>query len=120
MNWYSAPRDLVYPIRCYLRPTMQSLFHLAYHVTDLEEARKFYRDVLGCAEGRSTDTWVDFNFFGHQLSLHLGQPFATDRTGHVGEHRVMMPHFGAVLPLEDWLVSLLHRHARQRGLGLMN
>ena len=82
---------------------MRSLFHLAIHVTDLDEARAFYGGVLGCPEGRSAPTWVDFDFFGHQLSLHLGQPFATDRTGHVGEHRVMMPHFGAVLPLEDWL-----------------
>ena len=56
---------------------MQSVFHLAYHVTDLDEARAFYGGTLGCAEGRSTDTWVDFDFFGHQISLHLGQPFAT-------------------------------------------
>ena len=48
-----------------------SIFHLAYHVTDLDEARAFYGGLLGCEEGRSTDTWVDFDFFGHQLSLHL-------------------------------------------------
>ncbi|QIL80973.1 dioxygenase [Diaphorobacter sp. HDW4A] len=82
---------------------MQSLFHLAYHVTDLEEARKFYRDVLGCAEGRSTDTWVDFNFFGHQISLHLGEPFAVTNTGRVGAHMVPMPHLGLVLLKPDWL-----------------
>jgi extradiol dioxygenase family protein len=58
--------------------------------------------VLGCAEGRSTATWVDFDFFGHQLSLHLGEPFKTERTGHVGEHLVPMPHFGVVLALPDW------------------
>ena len=84
-------------------PIMQSLFHLAYHVTDLEEARKFYRDVLGCAEGRSTDTWVDFNFFGHQLSLHLGEPFPVTNTGRVGIHMVPMPHLGLVLLKPDWL-----------------
>jgi uncharacterized protein len=83
---------------------MQSLFHLAIHVKDLDEARRFYGGVLGCAEGRSTDTWVDFDFFGHQLSLHLGEPFQTTRTGRVGDHMVMMPHIGAVLRLDDWLV----------------
>lgn len=81
---------------------MQSLFHLAYHVTDLDAARRFYGGVLGCAEGRSTDTWVDFNFFGHQISLHLGEPFKTTNTGKVGEHMVPMPHLGLVLALPDW------------------
>lgn len=81
---------------------MKSLFHLAFNVTDLDEARRFYGGVLGCAEGRSTATWVDFDFFGHQLSLHLGAPFATECTGHVGEQLVPMPHFGVVLALPDW------------------
>ena len=81
---------------------MRSLFHLAFHVTDLDAARRFYGGVLGCQEGRSTDTWVDFDFFGHQISLHLGTPFASARTGHVGDHLVPMPHFGAVLELPDW------------------
>ncbi len=82
---------------------MKSLFHLAYHVTDLDEARKFYGGILGCTEGRSTDTWVDFDFFGHQISLHLGKPFETTNTGHVGDHLVPMPHMGVILPLADWL-----------------
>jgi len=77
-------------------------FHFAFHVTDLNEARRFYGDVLGGEEGRSTETWVDFGLFGHQLSLHLGQPFANEATGKVGEHLVPMPHFGFVLLLEDW------------------
>lgn len=81
---------------------MLTPFHLAYHVTDLEAARRFYGGVLGCREGRSTDSWVDFDFFGHQISLHLGEPFATARTGKVGDHRVMMPHLGVVLPLDAW------------------
>jgi extradiol dioxygenase family protein len=80
----------------------RSLFHLAFHVTDLDEARRFYGGVLGCAEGRSTDTWVDFDFFSHQISLHLGEPFKTTRTGRVGDHLVPMPHFGLVLLLPDW------------------
>jgi extradiol dioxygenase family protein len=79
-----------------------SFFHLAFHVRDLDAARRFYGSVLGCAEGRSTDTWVDFDLFGHQLSLHLGEPFATTLTGRVGDHWVPMPHFGLVLALPDW------------------
>lgn len=79
-----------------------TIFHLAYNVTDLTKARAFYGDLLGCAEGRSTETWVDFNFFGHQLSLHLGEPFATANTGHVGDHLVPMPHLGVILPKDDW------------------
>ena len=81
---------------------MPSLFHFAFNVTDLDTARRFYGDVLGCREGRSTATWVDFDFFGHQISLHLGQPFATANTGHVGEHLVPMPHFGLILELPEW------------------
>ena len=81
---------------------MRSLFHFAFNVTDLNEARRFYGDVLGCREGRSTDTWVDFDFFSHQISLHLGEPLQTAPTGHVGEHLVPMPHFGLILQRADW------------------
>ncbi len=81
---------------------MKSLFHFAFNVTDLELARQFYGGVLGCAEGRSTATWVDFDFFNHQISLHLGEPFKTERTGRVGDTLVPMPHFGLVLGLPDW------------------
>jgi extradiol dioxygenase family protein len=81
---------------------MKSIFHLAYNVTNLEESRTFYKDILGCIEGRSTDTWVDFNFFGHQISLHLGEPFKTQATGKVGEHMVLMPHLGIVLEFLEW------------------
>lgn len=81
---------------------MQSYFHFAFNVRDLEQARAFYCDLLGCTEGRSTDSWLDINFFGHQLSLHIGEPFATANTGKVGGHLVPMPHLGAILPLKDW------------------
>ena len=81
---------------------MHAVFHLAFHVTDLDQARAFYGGVLGCTEGRSTGTWVDFDFFGHQLSLHRGTPFTTTDTGRVGEHMVPMPHFGLVLAQPDW------------------
>ena len=79
-----------------------SIFHLAFNVTDLDQTRAFYGDLLGCKEGRSTHTWVDFDFFGHQLSCHLGTPMSVAAAGLVGEHKVPMPHFGAVLPYEDW------------------
>ncbi len=81
---------------------MKSLFHLAYNVNNLEETRSFYKYLLGCKEGRSTDTWVDFNFFGHQISLHLGEPFKVENTGKVGEHMVAMPHLGVILEMDDW------------------
>lgn len=79
-----------------------ALFHLAFNVTDLDATRAFYGELLGCAEGRSTETWVDFDFFGHQLSCHLGKPFDSAPTGKVGKCDVPMPHFGAVLPMADW------------------
>ncbi|SEQ99202.1 VOC family protein [Thalassovita taeanensis] len=81
---------------------MRSAFHLAYHVRDLDQARDFYSGLLGAHEGRSTETWVDFDFFGHQISLHLGEPFETTDTGKVGEHMVPMPHLGVVLEMPDW------------------
>jgi uncharacterized protein len=92
---------------------LKTVFHLAINVRDLEQARRFYGGVLGCIEGRSAPTWVDFNFFGHQLSLHLGQPMLTADTGIVGHQMVPMPHFGAVLELNDWHVLA----ARLEGLG---
>jgi hypothetical protein len=58
--------------------------------------------VLDCPEGRSTDTWVDFDVFSHQISLPLGEPFKTTRTGRVGDHLVPMPHFGLVMLLPQW------------------
>jgi hypothetical protein len=82
--------------------TPRSLFHFAFNVTDLDAARRFYGGVLGCTEGRSTNTWVDFDFFGHQISLHLGQPFPTANTGHVGDKLVPMPHFGLILEQPAW------------------
>jgi extradiol dioxygenase family protein len=76
-------------------------FHLAIRVRDLDEARKFYGELLGCDEGRSSNEWVDFNFFGHQLVCHLSDkyPGATQDTASnvVDGHGVPVPHFGAVL-----------------------
>ena len=77
-----------------------NVFHLAYTVSDLDSARSFYGDLLGCQEGRSTDTWVDFNFFGNQLSLHVGELVKRSKTtSKVDNISVPMPHFGCVL---DW------------------
>jgi extradiol dioxygenase family protein len=87
---------------------LKSIFHLAIHVTDLEAARTFYGQVLGCTEGRSTDSWIDFDFFGHQLSLHLGIPFSVSNTGKVENIDVPMPHFGAVLVMSEWK-AIAHR-----------
>lgn len=79
-----------------------SIFHFAFNVSDLDATRAFYSTLLGCSEGRSTDTWVDFDFFGHQLSCHLGPVMTVERTGRVGDHMVPMPHFGVVLEYDDW------------------
>ena len=77
-----------------------NVFHLAYTVSDLDSARRFYGELLGCQEGRSTDTWVDFNFFGNQLSLHVGELVKRSKTtSKVDNISVPMPHFGCVL---DW------------------
>ena len=77
-----------------------NVFHLAYTVTNLDSARRFYGELLGCQEGRSPDTWVDFNFFGNQLSLHLGEVVKRSKTASkVDDIFVPMPHFGCIL---DW------------------
>jgi extradiol dioxygenase family protein len=78
-------------------------FHLAVPVRNLNEARAFYGDVLGCAEGRSSTDWVDFNFFGHQLVAHVVDDSAVKRAYNpVDGHNVPVPHFGVVLSMADW------------------
>ena len=84
-------------------PAPLSPFHLAFPVHDLEAARGFYGDVLGCPEGRSSDEWIDFNFYGHQIVAHL----APSETGlaqrnAVDGHGVPVRHFGMVLPMAEW------------------
>ena len=96
---------------------MPSLFHLSFHVHDLDSTRRFYGHVLGCTEGRSAATWVDFNFFGHQLSMHLGAPFANADTGQVGAQHVPMPHFGVLLPLPEW--QALAQRLRERQVAFV-
>jgi len=81
---------------------MESKFHFAFNVTDLDKACEFYTNILSCQQGRRSASWVDYNFFGHQLSLHLGDPFPVANTGMVDNVAVPMPHFGAVLSMSDW------------------
>ena len=77
-------------------------FHLAFPVRDLSEARAFYGDLLGCAEGRSSDEWVDFDFFGHQLVAHTGGEAGARASNSVDGQDVPVPHFGGLLEMEDW------------------
>lgn len=78
-------------------------FHLAFPVDDLAEARRFYGEVMGCGEGRSSDEWIDFDFHGHQIVAHLAPGQAGDRaSNHVDGHGVPVPHFGLVLSMEQW------------------
>jgi extradiol dioxygenase family protein len=80
-------------------------FHVAVPVYDLEEARKFYREVLGCGEGRSDTNWTDFDLYGHQFVIHL-KPGPSEEVKHhfnpVDGHEVPIPHFGVVLEWDEW------------------
>ena len=82
---------------------MKNLFHLAFPVKNLDEAREFYGGVLECEEGRSSDRWIDFNLFGHQIVTHLAPEQAGIRAGNkVDADNVPVPHFGIVLPMDEW------------------
>ena len=82
---------------------MLTPFHLAVQVRDLDEARGFYGDLLGCPEGRSSDTWIDFNLFGHQFVCHLNPDMSPQRHHNaVDGHGVPVPHFGVVLEMAVW------------------
>ena len=80
-----------------------SLFHLAFPVHDLAAARRFYGELLGCPEGRSSEGWVDFDFYGHQLVAHLAPEEVGHRsTSEVDGEDVPVRHFGAILPRAQW------------------
>ncbi len=82
---------------------MDNPFHLAIQVHDLIQAREFYGSVLGCSEGRSAATWIDFNLYGHQLVCHLNRDMKLQtHSNAVDEHDVPVPHFGVVLNMDDW------------------
>jgi len=78
-------------------------FHLAIPVNDIAAAREFYGGPIGCEEGRSDTRWVDFDFYGHQLVVHLRDlPRPDEHVSPVDGHDVPIPHFGVVLSMEDW------------------
>ena len=77
-------------------------FHLAVPVKDLKETRSFYRDTMGFEEGRSSDRWVDFNFYGHQFVIHMVDSKEELEINPVDGKAVPVPHFGVVLNMEDW------------------
>lgn len=81
---------------------MNNLFHLAFPVNDLDKARDFYGGVLECEEGRSSECWIDFNLYGHQIVTHLAENAGVKATNHVDADNVPVPHFGIVLPMEEW------------------
>jgi uncharacterized protein len=92
-------------------------FHIAVQVRDIAEARRFYKDVLGCAEGRSDPHWVDFNLYGHQFVCHLNPTLGktgtlTSHFNPVDGHGVPVPHCGVVLRPAQWnvLADQLRRH----------
>ena len=93
----------------------QSPFHLAIPVWNLDRCRIFYRDVLGCEEGRHSDHWVDFNFFGHQLVIHF-KPKEENTSIHanpVDGKQVPVPHFGVILPWEEFEVFSEHLKSKK-------
>jgi len=82
-------------------------FHIAVPVRDLDEARAFYTNVLGCSEGRSAANWADFNLFGHQFVCHVNPDIGKDGTlklhrNEVDAHAVPVPHYGVVLEMDAW------------------
>ena len=79
-------------------------FHLAFPVDDLARARHFYGELLGCPEGRSSEEWIDFNLFGHQIVAHLAPPRQPEQEHHnaVDGKHVPVPHFGVVLTMDRW------------------
>lgn len=82
---------------------LKNLFHLAFPVDDLDAAREFYGGVLDCAEGRSSDRWIDFDLFGHQIVTHLSDKGAGVKSSNsVDSDNVPVPHFGVVLPMDEW------------------
>lgn len=82
---------------------MTSPFHLAFPIKDIESTREFYGSLLGCEIGRSTDKWIDFNFFGNQLSAHVKpEELAAANTNDVDGKKVPVRHFGALLEWDQW------------------
>lgn len=83
-------------------------FHLAFAVDDLEATRSFYVDVLGCRPGRSSDRWLDLNFFGFQITAHLAPQRPAAAHTEVDDHDIPVPHFGLIMDWEDWHRAVDH------------
>jgi uncharacterized protein len=81
---------------------MAIAFHLAFPVRDLASTRRFYGELLGCREGRSAERWIDFDFFGHQISAHVSEEAAAPATNAVDGDDVPVRHFGAILEWAEW------------------
>ncbi len=91
---------------------MNSKFHYAFKVKDIKSTVSFYHDILGCELGRQTDHWVDFNFFGHQLSAHVSKNIPPlDYCGKVDNIKVPIPHFGCILSVLDFNTTKEKLHA---------
>jgi uncharacterized protein len=94
-------------------------FHLAFPVHDLAAARGFYRDVLGCGEGRSSEHWIDFDLYGHQIVAHLDpamKPCPIHNS--VDGHAVPVPHFGIILNMVQWEALAQRLHAAGTVFGI--
>ena len=101
MNTSSTP--LATHVAPATNPAPMSPFHLAFPVHDLAAARSFYGELLGCPEGRSSEEWIDFNFYGHQIVAHLApSECGTAQHNAVDGHGVPVRHFGMVLPMAQW------------------
>ncbi|MGF6596722.1 extradiol dioxygenase family protein [Paraburkholderia sp. GAS448] len=99
-------------------PAVIPPFHLAFPVHSLAAAREFYGELLGCPEGRSSDAWVDFNFYGHQIVAHLAPEEAGHRgTSAVDGDAVPVRHFGAVLSMAQW--QALADRLKAAGIGFI-
>ncbi len=81
---------------------MNNLFHLAFPVHNLDKARTFYGEILECEEGRSSEHWIDFNLFGHQIVAHLAENSGVVHRNEVDADHVPVPHFGIVLPMDEF------------------
>jgi len=92
-------------------------FHLAIPVDDLDAARQFYTEILGCRVGRSSAEWIDFDFYGHQVVAHLSQTQSMHTHNLVDHHAIPVPHFGVVLDWENW--TLLTEKMRKMGVKFM-
>lgn len=97
---------------------MKNLFHLAFPVHDLNAAREFYGGVLECEEGRSSERWIDFDLYGHQIVAHLAEGSAGVKAeNHVDADHVPVPHFGIVLEMDAW--KELADKLKAKGVGFV-